>query len=619
MATHQRNDDDSALTSGPPIEVRVLGAFELIDRRSGALIPLPAAKLRALIVYLAAAPRLTDSRRRVAGLLWASRGESQARQSMRQLLFNFRRTVDPSAAAILSFDETNVSLDASLAMIDRTAFVEAGSSHDVAELTRATDLYRGDLAAGLESGEAEFDAWLHAERIRMREMAIERFDRLVRALAELGRHDEALKRANRLADIDPLREETHRLVIAEEAAVSGRASAMQRFEAFRILLRDELGVRPEPATFQLLEQLRQLETRDARPAESSPVEATAAAPATASLPLRRWRRPALATGLSAVVVLGGVAATGAWRQLAAPIVRDADSRAAVALLPFDIGAGLDGLRARANAYEVEAKTVFAHERRLSLVTPAEAFATRAPVRLGRVLPIRYVVKVSVATTAGGARADVDVCETAVNVCFWASSTPLIDDEVKFAHELFGLVYPAIAQRQAQALAESEPDSVPALLWRAAAAETVTGVAMTDPPEFAAYETALASDPNQFDALIGLANGLILEVARDQAKGEKRVEDLNLAVRLLTRAKVKAPDLPQIAFLEGMVDKLQQKYEEASVLFERVRKIDPTDWTAAAQAAHVKLFLGRFDEAYAQMEAIPDIAAATPRSSRARRR
>ena len=613
MATHQRNDDDPPPAASPPIELRILGTFELLDRRSGGLIPLPAAKLRALIAYLAAAPRLTDSRRRIAGLLWADSGERQARQSMRQLLSNFRRAVDPSAAAILSFDETDVGLDASSVTIDRTAFVQAGSSADIAELTGAADLYRGDFAAGLDIGETEFDAWLHAERLRMRETAIAQFDRLVRALVDVGRHDEALQRANRLAEIDPLREETHRLVIAEEAAVSGRASAMQRFETFRILLRDELGVRPEPATLQLLERLRQLEMRDARPADSPPPvaikAATGAAPAMPIAPLRRWRRPALAASLAAAVLLGGMAATEAWRRFAAPIVRDAGNRAAITLLPFDIDAGLDGLRARAGAYEAETKAVFAHERRFSLTAPPATLPTRDPIRLGRILPVGYVVMVSVAATAGGARADVKVCETAAGVCFSMASTPFVDDEVKFAHELYGLVFPAIARRQAESLAAAEPDSVPALLWRAAAAETVAGVAMADPPEFATYETALARDPNQLDALIGLANGLILKVARDQSKGEKRTEDLNLAMRLLARAESKAPDLPEIAFLEGMIDKLQQKYEEASALFERVRKTDPTNWTAAAEAAHVKLFLGRFDEAYAQMEAIPDIDAA----------
>src|SRR6202035_1898543 len=101
--------------------------------------------------------------------------------------------------------------------VDRAAFMAASTQADVGELSAMADLYRGDFAAGLEIGEPEFDAWLQAERARCREAAIALFDRLVRALADLGCHEEALQRAVRLAEIDPLREETLRLRIAEGA------------------------------------------------------------------------------------------------------------------------------------------------------------------------------------------------------------------------------------------------------------------------------------------------------------------------------------------------------------------------------------------------------------------
>lgn len=250
------NASELRLSADAPFALRLLGPFELGFRQSGALIPVSSAKMRALLAYLAAAPRCSETRRRLAGLLWASSGEDQARQSMRQLLSNFRRGGSLQASGLLNFDETGVSLDPALVAIDRTALMDARHDADVAELARIADLYRDDFGLGLDIGEPEFDAWLHAERIRCRDAAIALFDRLVRALIVLGRHDEALARANRLTEIDPLREETHRLAIAQEAVVSGRASAMQRYEAFRVLLRDELGVRPEAATPRLLNELR---------------------------------------------------------------------------------------------------------------------------------------------------------------------------------------------------------------------------------------------------------------------------------------------------------------------------------------------------------------------------
>src|ERR1700760_392384 len=238
------------------LRLRLLGPFELVHGASGELIPVPAAKMRALLAYLAAAPRRTEARRRLAGLLWESRSEEQARQSMRQLLSNFRRGASPEASGIIAFDDNSISLDPSLVAIDRTALMEAPADADVTELSRIADLYRDDFGLRLEIGETDFDDWLRSERVRCRDAAVALFDRLVRALIGLGRHEEALARANRLAEIDPTREETHRLVISQEAIVSGRASAMLRYETFRVLLADELGIRPEAATLRLLDELR---------------------------------------------------------------------------------------------------------------------------------------------------------------------------------------------------------------------------------------------------------------------------------------------------------------------------------------------------------------------------
>src|SRR5450756_1036881 len=285
MLTRNLNQSEPPAAQDARFELRLLGQFELGLAESGALVPVPTAKIRALLAYLAAAPRFTETRRRLAGLLWASSGEDQARQSMRQLLSNFRRGASLGASGIVVFDESSVSLNPSLVAIDRTALMQAGPDADVAELSSAADLYRDDFGQGLDIGEPDFDGWLRTERGRCRDAGIALLDRLVRALAGLGRHEEALARANRLAEIDPLREETHRLVIAQEAMASGRASAMQRYEAFRQLLRDELGVRPEAATLALLDELRR------QPAAERPADAPAAVEAQAAT-VRPVSRPA---------------------------------------------------------------------------------------------------------------------------------------------------------------------------------------------------------------------------------------------------------------------------------------------------------------------------------------
>ncbi|WP_158817161.1 BTAD domain-containing putative transcriptional regulator [Methylocapsa sp. S129] len=612
---HARNEDDPLLSHTAPFELRVLGPFELVHRQSGELIPAPAAKMQALIVYLAAAPRFTDTRRRLAGLLWASSGDNQARQSLRQLLSNFRRSADPRASAIVTFDETNVSLASSLVAVDRAALMEAPADADVSELMRTADLYRNDFAQGLEIGEPDFDAWLSAERMRSREAAIALFDRLIRALISLGRHDEALRRANRLAEIDPLREETHRLAISQEAIVSGRASAMQRYEAFRVLLRDELSVRPEPATLRLLEELRQQQathvgpvaaTAQATAAEGAETAAPATIPARASA--RSWRRPGLAVGFALVLLFGGLITTRAWRPFAAWLgyVDTEAERASVVVLPFEIGPGLDDLRARAGAYEAETRLAFADNRHLSLVERPDGLTSRDPIGLGRALHVRYVVATSMTKTADGARFDVSLSDAATGGQIFTAPAPMTDDKTKFVHQLYQFVYPEIAIHQAEALAAHKPNSNPALLWRAQAVEARTGINLAN---LAAFETVLANRPSpweQNEALLGLADALFLRAGVDRSKDVDRTEDIRRGSATLEQAKALSADPAEVAFLEGMRDKLQSKYPEAGAHFARAVELSPRNRTAAAQAAHVKMFGGLFDEAYRDMELIKDV-------------
>jgi DNA-binding SARP family transcriptional activator/tetratricopeptide (TPR) repeat protein/TolB-like protein len=604
-------EGDPAPFGVAPFELRVLGAFELAHRPSGALIPISAAKMRALIAYLAAAPRNAEVRRTLAGLLWASSGEDQARQSMRQLLSNFRRNVGPDVAGLVAFDDSLVSLDPSLVAIDRTRLMNVAGDADLASLVETADLYRGDFAPGLDIAEPEFDEWLRAERMRCREAAIKLFDALVRKLAGGGRHGEALKYANRLAEIDPLREETHRLIIAEEAIVSGRASAMLRYEAFRILLRDELGVKPEPATLRLLEGLRQQPAPAIDPAPKPEPIPPPAQECAAPREARRWRRPALAAALAAIALIGAFAVFAVWRPFYASIADSGEEveRASLVVLPFDFGAGLDSFRAQASAYQAGVAAAFARNGRLSMVAAPAGQSSRDPVGVGDALKVRYVVKTDVTQTPDGARADAVLYDAATGGLIFTTPLAMGGDKADFARKFYEAIYPAVLLHRANELALRAPDSIPALLWRAAAQEGATGVRVADPPEFATFEKVLAQDPGQFDALLGLANGLIERVARDLSRGVNRTADLDRAASLLEQARLEERTRPQsariaeIAFLEGMIEKLQSKFVEARENFLTAVKYAPEDAVAAAEAAHVLMFLGRLDEAYEQMRAI----------------
>ena len=96
------------------------------------------------------------------------------------------------------------------------------------------------------------------------------------------------------------------------------------------------------------------------------------------------------------------------------------------------------------------------------------------------------------------------------------------------------IYPAILLDRANELAARDPNSTTALLWQAEAEQASTGVRTADPPEFAMFEAVLARDPNQLEALLGLADGLIQRAARDLSKGANRTDDIRRAAALLER-------------------------------------------------------------------------------------
>jgi tetratricopeptide (TPR) repeat protein len=155
--------------------------------------------------------------------------------------------------------------------------------------------------------------------------------------------------------------------------------------------------------------------------------------------------------------------------------------------------------------------------------------------------------------------------------------------------------------RARTLSASSPNSIPGLLWRGYAAQIGTRVGSADPDAFALFEAVLERDPNQLHALLGLAESLSLRAARQQSPD--RVADLDRAASLLLRAREQAPNLAEVAFREGMIDKMRHRWEPAIADFERASRLDPAYWGAKAQIAHVKMFLGRFEEAYSEMEAI----------------
>jgi DNA-binding SARP family transcriptional activator len=239
----------------------LFGGFRLVH--NGAPIPaLNAPRLQSLIAYLALHRHMPVARQTLAFALWQNSTDAQARTNLRFLLHQLRRAFPPTEKLIAIEHAT---LQWRAAALDVAEFEHAGAQNDRAALERAVALYAGDVLPEC------YDDWIAPERERLREMFWRALDALTRTLEEARDYAGARQTAQRLLQLDPLREQTYRTLMRLAALQGDRASALRFYHTCATLLERELSVEPSPATREQYEQLLNLAT----PAPSAPARATA--------------------------------------------------------------------------------------------------------------------------------------------------------------------------------------------------------------------------------------------------------------------------------------------------------------------------------------------------------
>ena len=236
------------------LKLRVLGGFELQSGRGPDGTP-PGRKVRALLACLALSPGISWPRERLMALLWSDRAEEQARASLRQALTELRQVLgEPSP---LRTEQDKVSLDSAAIMVDAVEFPRLVKS---GKLDEAAALYRGPLLDGHGVRDGAFEDWLSAERARLHDLAIETLHRLAASQGGTAATDTA----QRLLQLEPAHEATHRLLMQLYAAAGQRAQALRQYQHCRDALRRDLQANPDAETEQLYRQIQD-ETPPASP------------------------------------------------------------------------------------------------------------------------------------------------------------------------------------------------------------------------------------------------------------------------------------------------------------------------------------------------------------------
>ncbi|WP_170979649.1 BTAD domain-containing putative transcriptional regulator [Roseomonas sp. HF4] len=259
------------------IDIRLLGRLG-IRTASGAELPLQGPKIQALLSYLATRPGQPEHRDRLATLLWADRGQEQARHSLRQAILTLRRALTAAEIEPFATDGPFVGLDPGVVSTDLAPFETLARSDDLDALKAAATIYRGNFLDGLAIASEPFTEWLEAERTRLRDLTGGILLRLARRQAASGEPDAAAATVRRALQLDPAFEECHRLLMDLLRRSGQRTAALRQYQACIAALQREVGAEPVAATRRLAEEIR---CEQAAPAVTDAAEAPRPAPDTA--------------------------------------------------------------------------------------------------------------------------------------------------------------------------------------------------------------------------------------------------------------------------------------------------------------------------------------------------
>jgi len=227
----------------PRVRLDLLGGFRIDVDDVSVHLPPGVQRLLALLV-------LHDSpvrRVHVVGALWPDAAEESAHARLRSMLWRLRRL--PVALVHAHGAELRFG---------------AGTRVDVRELeARARSLQRDPTAPddldvaglGLDLLPDWDDDWLLIERERVRQLRLHVLETLAQRLIDAGRAAEAVDPALTAIAVEPLRESSHRVLIAAFLAMGNQADAMRQYHAFARMLRDSVGLRPTASMEQVMAAL----------------------------------------------------------------------------------------------------------------------------------------------------------------------------------------------------------------------------------------------------------------------------------------------------------------------------------------------------------------------------
>jgi DNA-binding SARP family transcriptional activator len=244
-----------------PILICLLGDFRVYKEDKS--VDIPGAKAEAFLCGLAIQHNFRIPRDIILESLWPEHPPSLAGQSLNSLVYNLHKSFGDAlqgSSPVCYQDgyyflnkEAGVGVD--IAIFE--SIVQAGNQQlayqnraaAVEYYQQAIQIYRGDLCTDKEVN-------AKVERERLRAHFLTALSHVADFYFSIQEYTRCLEHTERILQVDPCREDAHRLAMCCYVRQGERAQALRQFRLCEFVLRAEFDAAPEPRTVQLYDLLR---------------------------------------------------------------------------------------------------------------------------------------------------------------------------------------------------------------------------------------------------------------------------------------------------------------------------------------------------------------------------
>ncbi len=256
-----------------PWRVSVLGELRL-EQAETSISRFKYQKVGALLAYLAYHLRHVHAREVLIEIFWPDSSPEAGRANLSVAISSLRHQLEPPgtpAGTVVRADRYSVSLNPTALTTDVAQFETAihaaakadGTTRQVQELSRAVDLYAGQLLPGF------YEEWISGEQQRLSDLFFDAALRLATHLEERGELSAALAATRKSVRADPLHEDANLRLMQLLVKTGQPGAALRQFKELERLMDQERGQEPG-ASLRALARSIEKEANVASPSANTP-------------------------------------------------------------------------------------------------------------------------------------------------------------------------------------------------------------------------------------------------------------------------------------------------------------------------------------------------------------